>query len=262
MKTKIYAAAVLGLGFMMFGNYAKAQIQDEQNVTITMDLEPVLQLNMNTPDEINFTFNTIPQYIAGEIHYGGTILTVSSTVNWALYAVGTSSNGTSWDNAVSYGISGAGNPNASTTLPLNLLELHQYGVNPNLTTYAVGCAVGKGQDYSAAFVPANTAPVMGQNNIYVGATAYTAPAATDKYIAGGNPTLAGSGVVGGSYLTQTLVSAGYYYVIDYRIVPGLPVVFPFAAVDDCSASTALVSPQFAQPGVYTMDVKYVLIEAQ
>jgi hypothetical protein len=265
MKTKIYAAAILGLGFLMFGNNAKAQIQDEQNVTITMDLEPVLQLNMNTPNEVNFTFNSIPEYVGGEIKYGATILTVSSTVTWDLYAVGTSTSGTSWDNAVDYGISST---NSTTTIPLNALELHQTGPNSNGELIA-GCAAS---DYSLPFQNSTVLPptVIGQNNIYI--TNSTNPYAplptpgTNKYIAGGNGAAvapASTGIVGGSYLTQTTFPSPYYYVIDYRIVPGLPVVFPMAGVDDCATgSTALVSPVFAQPGVYTMDVKYLLIEAQ
>lgn len=274
MKTKIYAAAVLGLGFLMFGNNAKAQIQDEQNVTITMDLEPVLQLNMNTPNEVNFTFNSIPEYVGGEIKYGATILTVSSTVTWDLYAVGTSTNGSTWDNSVDYGLSGASaSTNATTLIPLNALELHQTGANSN-GTIAGSCTTS---DYSVPFQNTTLTPpatvALGQNNIYVtnSTNPYVTPVeGTDKYIAGGNSTPAvgaSTGIVGGSYLTTTSFPSNYYYVIDYRIVPGLPVVFPLAGTDNCTTSTALnVAPAsaatFAQPGVYTMDVKYVLIEAQ
>jgi hypothetical protein len=271
MKTKIYAAAVLGLGFLMFGNNAKAQIQDEQNVTITMDLQPVLQLNMNTPDEVNFTFNSIGSYIGGEVKYGATILTVSSTVTWDLYAVGTSSAGTAfWDNAVDYGLTTA--IGATKQIPLDALELHQTGANPNVT--ANGSCVGVG-DYSLPFQNATTAPATpGQNNIYCTNTTnpYVVPTpGTNKYIAGGpgtvGPPATSGGVVGGSYLTQSAAFSNYYYVIDYRIVPGLPVIFPFSGTDQCTPDVNAIGTvgnpgTFAQPGVYTMDVKYVLIEAQ
>ena len=44
--------------------------------------------------------------------------------------------------------------------------------------------------------------------------------------------------------------AGYRYVIDYRLVPGLPVTFGgFMA-------------NYACPGAYTMQVKYILAEDQ
>ncbi|MGP8216180.1 MAG: hypothetical protein ACLQQ4_11485 [Bacteroidia bacterium] len=270
MKTKIYAAAVLGLGFLMFGNYAKAQIQDEQNVTITMDLEPVLQLNMNTPDEVDFTFDNIPSYLSGEIKYGATILTVSSTVSWQLYAAGISQGSVAagdWDNPVNYGIINA--TSGTNKIPLDALELHQYPADPTTTglTPAAGCAPG---DYSNPFQaitagPPATVAVPGLNNIFVPAAPYTLPKATDKMIAGGDPNTTGNGMVGGTYLATTntsVATSGFYYVIDYRIVPGLPVIFPAAGVDDCSAASSLVSPAFADPGYYTMDVKYLLIEAQ
>jgi len=264
MKIKIYAAAIVGLGLMMFANNAQAQIQDEQNVTITMDLQPVLQLNMNTPDEVDFTFDNIPSYMGGEIKYGATILTVSSTVDWQLYAAGISQGSVAagdWDNPVNYGVI---NATATNHIPLDALELHQFPANPVVTGLTPGCAT---QDYSLAFQPilaTNTVTVPGQNNIFVPATPYTLPAATDKMIAGGNPNAAGNGVGGGTYLSTNNPYAGassnFYYVIDYRIVPGLPVIFPAAGVDDCSAASSLAT--FAEPGYYTMDVKYLLIEAQ
>ena len=39
-----------------------AQLQDEKNVTITMDLQPILQLNMTTADQVNFVFDDIASY--------------------------------------------------------------------------------------------------------------------------------------------------------------------------------------------------------
>lgn len=277
MKTKIYAAAVLGLGLLMCGNSAKAQIQDEQNVTVTMDMQPVLQLFMTTSNQVNFTFNTIESYMGGEIQYGATILKVSSSVNWDLYAVGTSTGGTYWDNQIIYGGLGA---NASTNIPLDVLELHQYPAdytNVPFTSAAAGCTTG---DYSVAFAPVSSV-VPGQNNIYTNSNPYSAPGVADKYIAGGK----GTGTtalttgpaqnVGGSYLTASAIntlagSSNYYYVLDYRILPGLPVTFPTDANDDCTAdNNSIGNPlggnsafTYYQPGVYTMDVKYVLLQDQ
>jgi len=272
MKTKIYAAAALGLGLLMFGNTAKAQIQDEQNVTVTMDMQPVLQLFMTTSNQVNFTFNTIESYMGGEIQYGATILKVSSSVNWDLYAVGTSTGGTYWDNQVIYGALGA---NASTTIPLDVLELHQYpNDNTNAGFAGSSCATG---DYSTPFAPVSSV-VAGQNNIYVSATGpYTAPTAADKYIAGGAGTSTaapGEQNIGGSYLTSSAIqnnvagASNYYYVIDYRILPGLPVVFPTDGTDQCTADANVIGSggnsgfTYYQPGVYTMDVKYVLLQDQ
>jgi hypothetical protein len=243
----------LAAGLLLAGS-AFAQLQDEKNVTITMDLQPILQLNMNTSDQISFVFDDIADYYGGITKYGATILTVSSSVNWDLYAVGTSTNGASWDNQMQY-YTGA-DPNAVSVLPLSALELHQSFANANSTGFT-----GSFADYSTAFAPAN-AVVIGQNSIYASNTPYTPPTAAEKYIQGEAGTGAGQQAPGGSYLT--VGSAGpniYYYAMDYRILPGLPAVFP-AAGTNAGVSTALVSPAFARPGVYTMDVKYVLLEDQ
>jgi hypothetical protein len=243
----------IAAGLMLLSGSAFAQLQDEKNVTITMDLQPILQLNMNTSDQISFVFDDIADYYGGITKYGATILTVSSSVNWDLYAVGTSTNGLNWDNQMQY-YTGV-DPNAVSVLPLSALELHQSFANAN----AFG-ATGF-PDYSLPFAPAN-ALAPGQNSIYQSNSPYTPPTVADKYIQGEAGTAALQQAPGGSYLT--VGSAGpniYYYSIDYRILPGLPAVFP-AAGTNAGASTALVAPQFARPGIYTMDVKYVLLEDQ
>ena len=54
--------------------------------------------------------------------------------------------------------------------------------------------------------------------------------------------------------------------MDYRIVPGLPAIFPNASSltltdgGNNNLSAALTGGAYAQPGVYSMNVKYVLIE--
>jgi hypothetical protein len=262
-------------GAMLVGSSAFAQIQDEKNVTITMELVPILQLNMNTPDQVNFVFDEISEYLGGITKYGATILTASSTVSWDLFASGTSgahqalATNVIWDAQVAYGNTGG---SAIDELPLRALELRQFPAEINN-----GVAASDG-DYGAAFTPVANPFVLGNNNVYVSATTspYDVPAplgvglGEDRYIAGGDdPT---SFVAGGSYLTQTAVAAtgdnnAYYFVIDYRIVPGLPAIFPFAT-DGAGAAIAAVAPggfaasEYAQPGVYTMNVKYLMIENQ
>jgi hypothetical protein len=56
-KVVICAAAFLAITAM--ANKSFAQLQDEKNVTITMDLQPILQLDMSTPDQIDFVFDDI-----------------------------------------------------------------------------------------------------------------------------------------------------------------------------------------------------------
>jgi hypothetical protein len=253
MKTSRKIVLVAGMAISLC---ASAQLQDEKNVTITMDLQPILQLNMNTSDQVNFVFDDIADYYGGITKYGATILTVSSTVNWDLYAVGTSNDGTFWDNQMTYGP--GTDPLATTNLPLELLELHQSQPNAN----AAG-ATGFEPDYSQPFAPAPYTP--GLNNVYASGTPYVLPAATEKYIQG--HAAVADFAPGGSYLTTTTTTSIYYYVIDYRIVPGLPVIFPTAA-DNAAVPAQLDlvtvngAGSYAQPGVYTMNVKYVLLENQ
>ncbi len=258
MKKISYVVAAL----LLFGaTSVKAQLIDEKDVTVTMDLQPVLQLDMTTPDQIEFVFDNINEYYAGITHYGATILKVSSTVSWDLYAVGRSSgtNGAGfWDQQIDYG--SGNNTNAIPNLPLSLLELKQS--QPNNGDAA---STGAYSDYSAAFSPSGTA--SGQNSLYVNAGTNTPPTLADKYI-GGHAGVTGTGdfLPGGSYLTQTGTTSSYYYSIDYRILPGLPAIFPNAfSADGATAQdivTANAAGNYAEPGVYTMYVQYILLEDQ
>jgi len=272
------------MGAVMAGTASYAQIQDEENVTVTMELVPILQLNMNTPDQVNFVFDEIPEYIGGITQYGATILTVSSTVNWDLFATGTSAAHQAgaaeqiWDFVVGYGpavpvLTGEG---ARSALPLTLLELHQF---PS-TIVADGVATTQTANYGGVFSAAVGAlPTAWPNNIYVSTgSAYLAPPAIDDpYIAGGFGLA--NFVNGGSYLTQTAAvgTSNYYFVIDYRIVPGLPAIFPKAGttvgVDEThdlenaaagayATGVAGAVGAYAKPGVYTMNAKYLLVENQ
>jgi len=256
MKKFFLVLSFLGL----FSAWSFGQLIDEKNVTVTMDLQPILQLKMTTSDQIDFVFDDIKDYYGGIIKYGATVLKVSSSVTWDLYAVGTSQDGTFWDQQVTY--SGGGGGNAISNLPLELLELHQSGSN-SYDADATGTP-----DYSTAFSPANT-PAPGVNSIYASGTPYTAPAATEKYIQGCKGTAAGlDGAPGGSYLTATPAPGSfsdYYFVIDYRILPGLPAIFPNAGLNNATPEDLVTvngAGAYANPGVYTMNVKYILLEDQ
>jgi len=266
MKKVILSVAVVSA--LLAGTAAKAQLIDEQNVTVTMDLQPILQLGMNGSQNIDFVFDQISEYVGGITQYGATALSVSSTVSWDLYAAGFSSaaagNILIWDNQVVYGSSDAGGL-AITSIPLTALELHQDKANPDNTG-----ASGATSDYFTPF-GAGSAASLGQNNIYATATPYTRPADDVKYIAGG---FASSDfVAGGTYLVDAGSGSGastnFYYTIDYRIVPGLPAVFPNASNENdvsggniATASTTIdaAAGEYARPGVYTMNVKYILVE--
>jgi len=266
--------SALLFGAVMAGTSTFAQIQDEENVTVTMELVPILQLNMNTPDQVNFVFDEISEYLGGITQYGATILTASSTVSWDLFASGTSgAHGASatndyWDAQVAYGTAAVTNISGGVwnQLPLTALELKQFPSSITGGTFIAG------SDYGLAFTSASAAVATpGQNNIYVSTgSPYLAPpalaaaTANNKYIAGGVglPQF----VAGGSYLTQTAaiasnIPAAYYFVIDYRIVPGLPAIFPLASSGTTTDALAGAG-SYAKPGVYTMNVKYLMIENQ
>jgi len=242
---------------------AFAQLKDEKDVTITMDLQPILQLNMSTPNQLDFVFDDINKYYAGITRYAATILKVSSTVNWDLYAIGISNGNVGagfWDQQIKYGTGGSGG--ATNKLPLSLVELRQGQPNNNATA-----ATGAYKDYSAVFPP--VASPAGSNSLYVDpANAGTPPTGTMKYIAGhaGTTATGADGVAGGSYLTAGGLTSDYYYSIDYRILPGLPAVFPMAYDAAGTVKQDLVTANgagsYAQPGVYTMNVQYLLLEDQ
>jgi hypothetical protein len=239
--------------FLLLGASANAQLIDEKDVTVTMDLQPVLQLDMSTPDQVEFVFDEISEYYDGITKYGATQLRVSATVSWDLYAVGRSTgmNGPGfWDQQFTYGNAALGGIDA---LPIGLLELRQSQDNP----------VGTAGDYFGDF-PAVLVPTAGNSIYHDLANTNTAPGTGQKYIAGDSGPGAAASVVGGSYLTQTTgTSSNYFYVIDYRIVPGLPATFPMAfSTNATPVSQALATGTYAQPGVYTMYVQYILLEDQ
>jgi len=270
---KKFMKSALVIGAVMAGTASYAQIQEEENVTVTMELIPILQLNMNTSDQVNFVFDEIGEYIGGITKYGATILTVSSSVNWDLFASGTSqahqavANVDNWDAVYNAGTIVTTGPGAYNTLPLTLLELRQFPGDIN-----AGADLGAGGDYRSNFAPVAT-PTLGTNNVYVSTSVspYLAPPAVaatlnNKYIAGGAGVA--NYVNGGSYLTQTAVAnpadaAAYYFIMDYRIVPGLPAQFPHAATGTTSNSLSVTDAgAYAASGLYTMNVKYLLIANQ
>ena len=247
------------VGFIATSN---AQLIDEKDVAVTLDLQPVLQLDMTTANQLEFVFDDINEYYAGITQYAATILKVSSSVSWDLYAVGRSSGATAagfWDQQIDYGDD---NTNAIDQLPLSLLELRQSQPNNG-----AGGAGGTFTDYSAAFSANGVA--SGANSLYVNGGTITPPTTNDKYIAGhfGTSGTAGQDFMpGGSYLTQTGTTSDYYYAIDYRILPGLPAIFPNAHSADGASAQDIVTSNgagtYAEPGVYTMYVQYILLEDQ
>ena len=293
--------SLLFAGALIYGS-SNAQILSEQNVTINMDLQPVLQLEIEGPEVIDFTFTDINQYVRGITRFGANVLKVSASVNFDLWAAGlsqgmTMANGLGWDKIGDYagGAAIAGGSGATDSVPLSALELRQFPPNPLVADGVCGLvADDRSADYSTAFQAPGAA--TGNNCIYAPGTApYLSPdwgatPANDKYIAGGPTTASGCAIPGGSYLNQTFATNGgggatdftadgYYFVMDYRILPGLPVRFPFSdannnanfggtsllAIDGLAISyhADQTNPNaYVSPGSYQMNIKYILVEDQ
>jgi hypothetical protein len=79
-------ASLFFIGFVT----ASAQKNSETDVGIVLDMRPVLQLDMTTDDQISFVFNNKQDFANGITKNSATILKVTSTVKWDLYAVGRS----------------------------------------------------------------------------------------------------------------------------------------------------------------------------
>jgi hypothetical protein len=301
MKKMKKILSLLFAGTLVFSS-VNAQILSEQNVTINVDLQPVLQLNLEGPTQHDFTFSEIRDYYGGITKYGANVLKVSSTVAFDLWAAGISQDANRhFDKTYSYQVGGneaLGNNN----LPLTAMELHQFPANPstglNCGVANDGAPIGAyspNHDYSAPFVTVveEGAQADGNNSIYTpgNSTPYqqpdqvTAVTATNciKYIAGGDGAAATCSVPPGTYINNggvtpvldRLSNAGYYYVMDYRLVPGLPTRFPMhlaannvnsteAGIAAAAVSAGLEADAtlFINAGMYSMAIKYILAEDQ
>lgn len=276
--------SVLGTS-KMYGQINMELLNGETDVTITMDLQPVLELSMTTPDQIDFVFDNINAYMAGITRYGATVLKVSSTVDWDLAAVGTSGRlevggviGTAmWDNPVQY------SANGSVDIPLECLELQQIPANPSTCVSCVLAGVGTG-NYNGAFAQYNGLGMQASYNAIEVSAQAAAGTVTflnsgvlfdRKMIAGeyGVATAAfGDGISSvppGSWLNtegSNYDAYMYKYTISYRIVPALPAIFPMRDDETDAAPNGITgaagAQAFARPGVYTMEVRYILTEDQ
>jgi hypothetical protein len=227
------------------------QIGNTVSFTLEIEILPVLQMNISSLQNIDFSFSDINTYISGVIKYGATKMEVNSNLEWDLIAVGSSSINESttggspyWDIIASY----SSNPGGSSNIPLSALEIFQNPANPS-----PGAA-----DYSASF----TSPPSGNNNIEVatGSLAFSPVAASGstlsrsiagKWNATSSPNNAmepGSYIINGGW-----TKSEFSYTISYRLTPGLPAIF-------ANGSPAITS--YAKPGSYSMRVKFILTEDQ
>lgn len=224
-------------------------IAPSQSLQVEVEILPILDLKLTGTNQLNFTFTDISQYLSGETKFSTSILEINSNVDWDLYALGTSTENESgtakWDVQAQYSQSLSG----TSTFPLTSLELFQTPSNPSSTG---------NDDYSAAF--AN--PPLGANNIEVSKSTLlpVAVAGTGsllaKSIAGRMLAQAGANdfISPGSYLIPggTWDRNQFRYTMSYRLTPGLPANF------SNGRETGAPIADYLRPGVYTMQVRYVL----
>ena len=114
IRLKALAVAIL-LAFT-FANKADAQVLPDDNefVYVAMDLQGVLDLTLSTDPNVEFSFNSIPDYVNGIIKPNVTELRVESTVPWDLYVQAETTN---WAQLQSFSSAG------TSTVPSTLLEV-------------------------------------------------------------------------------------------------------------------------------------------
>jgi hypothetical protein len=246
----------------VFYNDNTSGIIDIAALEIVVEVLPILQLNINSPSEIDFSFQDIKDYYSGKIASGATTLEVSSNMHWDLFPVGTSSTHINdptkwfWDNIAQYSNFGS----SPTEIPLSALQIQQFPPNPTISSPIPGDRL----DYSSAFVSPMTADDT-LNNIlvasgYIALTGQLSDAGSKKRAIAGSinidfVTNDNCGMPPGSYFLATTASEKeiYRYSISYRIVPGIPTFFV--------GSKPALSEE-ATPGVYSMEVRYILREDQ
>jgi hypothetical protein len=113
---RLKALAIVALFAFAFTNTVDAQVLPDDNefVYVAMDLQGVLDLTLSTDPNVEFAFNTIPDYVNGIIKPNVTELRVESTVPWDLYVQAETTN---WSQLQAFSSAG------TSTVPSTLLEV-------------------------------------------------------------------------------------------------------------------------------------------
>jgi len=229
-KSKLWVAALTGL---LSINVANAQLSDQEYVSVTMDLQGILELNMTTEPQVDFVFNSIQKYQVGITKYNATRLEVNSTVPWDLYVQPSTQ---FWTQQIAYG---AGT-NGQGTLPSEILEMQSIQSNAVAAPLTVNSFFGLS---SAA--GANTASLN--------------PTLNTQFLAGEFAQGVASSYAPSTSTTSPLTNK---FLIHYRIKPGVPANFPdlTAQYPLIAAATFPAITPYAQPGYYDLEVVYTLTE--
>ena len=230
IKKVLLAATIVGLFSI---NQSSAQLSDQEYVSVTMDLQGILQLNMTTEPQVDFVFNTIQKYQVGITKYNATRLEVESTVPWDLYAQPSTQY---WTQELAYG---AGT-NGQSQLPSEILEMESIQPNNVAALLSFNSFIGLSSNGGA-----NTASLT--------------PTVNTQFIAG----KLGQGVAN-SYAPGTSSASPLTnkFLVHYRIKPGVPASFPNLATQYPAVSLLsfpALTP-YAAPGFYDLEVVYTLTE--
>ena len=158
---KTFLKFMLIISVFNYSNECNSQNSEQESVSVTLYLKPILQLEIISPDQIDFVFDKDKQYHDGIIKNAATTIKITSTVKWDFYAIGRNKeknpNGkTYWsqENMNDADIT------SLTNIPLNLLEIKQHTPNNGINDkYSLN------KDYSQDFSIADN--LNGRNNIYV-----------------------------------------------------------------------------------------------
>ena len=261
---KTFLKFMLIISVFNYSNECNSQNSERESVTVTLDLKPILQLEMSSQDQIDFVFDKEKQYHDGIVKNAATTIKITSTVKWDLYAIGRNkeknpNRKTYWSQE---NINDA-NIKTLTNIPLNLLEIKQHTPN-NGINYKQGLDKDYSQDFSI------TDNLNGRNNIYVSKDgSLSPPSINDKYIAGytGSSSDIKNGYMNpGSYNSKNMIN-NFEYVLDYRILPNIPVLFsnnPHVKNNSLEHLTNQVSNSESngERTKFSMNIVYVLLEDQ
>jgi hypothetical protein len=216
------------------GVYAQKSLNFQEYVTVTMDMQGVLELKMSSDPVVDFTFNTIEKYQTGITKYNSTVLEVNSTVGWDLYVQPATQ---FWQQQMSYSTTGLGQVN----LPSEILELQC--VQQNYSDNAQNLNVFSG-----------LASVFGSN------TASAFPTSKTQFLSGHFGT-SGSLLRTSNEINRN-VRPNNRFSVNYRIKPGIPAVFPDLSKQYPSVAKAAFpsAGMSAQPGYYELEIVYSLVE--
>ena len=274
---KIISKFLVMIALTSVVSLANAQKSQQQGVSIALDMKSILQIDMDSPEMIDFVFDEKGKYHRGITKNAATVIKVTSTVKWDLYAVGRSTgkspNGkTFWDQKESFGST----VNSVADIPLSMVELRQNQANNGYVNQNARY-VDYSQEFSDGYRP------NGGNSLYVSSNGTpTPPNKLGKYIAGHSgisDDIKNGYMPAGSYVSNNGIGTNFEFVMDYRILPGFPAIFPNAFNSDATVAENIVSSAnassvlvggaagngrtaYAEPGVYTMNVQYVLLEDQ